>query len=139
MQGIQGELLDAMTEPPVRDGQQVLCPIRVAMAVTTGPFAAIARTFSTRGGFAGHVYSLDVPLSQTGRGIALEDIDDFIAGYLNASRLGQTRLETALQEAGTDRVTHRRWVPNACVGCPQEDTCHEAFDTSRGWIRAVSL
>jgi len=131
LQGIQGELLDAMTEPPVRDGQQVLCPIRVAMAVTTGPFAAIARTFSTRGGFAGHVYSLDVPLSQAGLGIALEDVDDFIAGYLNAARLGQARLERALQDAGTDRVTHRRWVPNACVGCPHEDTCHEAFRTSR--------
>ena len=116
LQGIQGELLDALTEPPVRDGHHVLCPIRVAMAVTTGPFAAIARTFSTRGGFAGHVYSLDVPLSQAGLGIALEDVDDFIAGYLNAARLGQARLEKALQDAGTERVTHRRWVPNACDG-----------------------
>ena len=131
LQGIQGELLDALTEPPVRDGQQVLCPIRVAMAVTTGPFAAIARTFSTRGEFAGHVYSLDVPLSQAGLGIALEDVDDFVAGYLNAARLGQARLEEALQDAGPDRVTHRRWVPNACEGCPYEDTCHEAFRTSR--------
>jgi hypothetical protein len=131
LQGIQGELLDALTEPPVRDGHHVLCPIRVAMAVTTGPFATIARTFSTRGGFAGHVYSLDVPLSQAGLGIALEDVDDFIAGYLNAARLGQARLEKALQDAGTERVTHRRWVPNACMGCPHEDTCHEAFRVSR--------
>jgi hypothetical protein len=131
LQGIQGELLDALTEPPVRDGQQVLCPIRVGMAVTTGPFAAIARTFSTRGGFAGHVYSLDVPLSQAGLGIAREDVEDFIAGYLNAARLGQARLEKALQDAGTERVTHRRWVPNACEGCPHEDTCHEAFTASR--------
>ena len=131
LQGIQGELLDTLTEPPVRDGQQVLCPIRVAMAVTTGPFAAIARTFSTRGGFVGHVYSLDVPLSQAGFGIAPEDVDDFIAGYLNAARLGQARLEEALQEGGTERVTHRRWVPNACEGCTHEDTCHEAFRTSR--------
>ena len=131
LQGIQGELLDALTEPPVRGGQQVLCPIRVALAVTTGPFATIARTFSTRGEFTGQAYSLDLPLSQTGHGVALEDVADFVAGYLNASRLGQTRLEEALQEAGTERAMHRRWVPNACDECLHQDTCHASFDTSR--------
>ena len=78
LQGIQRELLDALTEAPVRGGQQVLCPIRMAMAVTTGYFATIAQTFSTRGEFAGHVYSLDVPLSQTGQGITPDDIVDFV-------------------------------------------------------------
>ena len=101
------------------------------MAVTTGPFATIARTFSTRGEFTGQAYSLDLPLSQTGHGVALEDVADFVAGYLNASRLGQARLEEALQEAGTERAMHRRWVPNACDECPHQDTCHAAFDTSR--------
>jgi hypothetical protein len=131
LQGIQGELIDALTEAPVRGGQQEFCPIRVAMAITTGPFATIARTFSTRGGFTGHVYSLDVPMSQAGHGVSLEDVDDFIAGYLNASRLGQGRLEEALRDAGAERTTHRRWVPNACDECPHQDTCHEAFGTSR--------
>lgn len=131
LQGIQGELLDALTEAPVRDGQKVLCPIRLAMAITTGPFATIARTFSTRGGFAGHVYSLDVPLSQAGLGIAPEDVEDFIAAYLNAARLGQTRLEKELRNAGEERVTHRRWVPNACEECLHQDVCHEAFGSSR--------
>jgi hypothetical protein len=134
LQGIQGELLDALTEAPVRGGQQVLCPIRAAMAVTTGPFTTIAQTFSTRGGFAGHVYSLDVPLSQAGQGVALEDVEDFIGGYLNAARLGQARLEEALQDAGPERATHRRWVPNACDECLHQDTCHEAFRTSRDSI-----
>jgi hypothetical protein len=131
LQGIQGELLDALTEPPTRLGQQVLCPIRVAMAVTTGPFATIGRTFSSRGEFAGHAYSLDLPLSQSGHGVALEDVADLVAGYLNASRLGQTRLEEALQNAGTERAMHRQWVPNACEECLHQDTCHGAFDTSR--------
>lgn len=131
LQGIQGELLDALTEPPVRGGEQVLCPIRVAMAVTTGPFAAMARTFSTRGEFAGHAYSLDLPLAQAGQGVAPDDVADFVAGYLNASRLGQTRLEQALKEAGPERAMHRRWVPNACDDCLYQDTCHEAFRTSR--------
>jgi hypothetical protein len=131
LQGIQRELLDALTEAPVRGGQQVLCPIRMAMAVTTGYFATIAQTFSTRGEFAGHVYSLDVALSQTGQGITPDDIADFVGGYLNASRLGQTRLEEALQEAGPEQVTNRRWVPNACEECVHQDTCHGAFGTSR--------
>ena len=131
LQGIQGELLDALTEPPLRGGQWVLCPIRVAMAVTTGPFATIARTFSTRGEFAGHAYSLDLPLSQSGHGVALEDVADLVAGYLNASRLGQARLEEALRDAGTERAMHRQWVPNACEECRHQDACHGAFDTSR--------
>lgn len=131
LQGIQRELLDAITEAPKREGEDVLCPIRVAMAVTTGYFATIAQTFSTRGEFAGHVFSLDVPLSQSGRGVAPEDVADFVAGYLNASRLGQDRLEAALAEAGDERATHRSWVPNACDDCEHQDTCHEAFGTSR--------
>jgi hypothetical protein len=131
LQGIQRELLDALTEAPVREGLQVLCPIRMAIAVTTGYFATIAQTFSTRAEFAGHVYSLDVPLSQTGQGVTPDDITDFVGGYLNASRLGQTRLEEALQEAGQEQATHRRWVPNACDECIHQDTCHEAFGTSR--------
>lgn len=131
LQGIQRELLDAITEAPKREGEQVLCAIRVAMAVTTGYFATLAATFSTRGEFAGHVYSLDVPMSQAGRGVAHEDVADFVGGYLNAARLGQDQLETALAEAGPDRETHRRWVPNACDECPHQDTCHEAFGTTR--------
>jgi hypothetical protein len=131
LQGIQRELLDAITEAPRREGADVLCPIRVGMAVTTGYFATIAQTFSTRGEFAGHVFSLDVPLSQAGRGVAPDDVEDFVAGYLNASRLGQERLEAALADAGGEQATHRRWVPNACDDCDHQDTCHEAFGTSR--------
>jgi len=131
LQGIQRELLDAITEAPRREGRDVLCPIRVGMAVTTGYFATIAQTFSTRGEFTGHVFSLDVPRSQAGRGVGPDDIADFVAGYLNASRLGQDRLEAALAEAGDDQATHRRWVPNACDDCDHQDTCHEAFGTSR--------
>lgn len=131
LQGIQRELLDAITEAPTREGRQVLCSIRVAMAVTTGYFATLAETFSTRAEFAGHVYSLDVPRTREGRGVDREDIADFVGGYLNASRLGQAELESALENAGDDRATHRRWVPNACHECPHQDTCHEAFGTTR--------
>jgi len=131
LQGIQRELLDAITEAPVREGKQVLCSIRAAMAVTTGYFATIAGTFSTRGGFTGHVFSLDVPLSQSGGGVAAEDIADFVGGYLNAARLGQGRLEDALKQAGPERATRRGWVPNACDDCPHTDTCHGAFGISR--------
>lgn len=131
LQGIQRELLDAITEAPRREGRDVLCPMRVGMAVTTGYFATIAQTFSTRGEFTGHVFSLDVPRSQTGRGVGPDDIADFVAGYLNASRLGQDRLEAALAEAGGGQATQRRWVPNACDECEHQDRCHEAFRTSR--------
>lgn len=133
LQGIQRELLDAITEAPTRDGERRLCPIRVAMAVTSGYFATIAETFSTRGEFAGHVYSLDVPLTASGRGIEPTAVNDFVAGYLNAARLGQNELESALDTAGPDRETHRQWVPNACEACDFHDECHDAFGaTSSG-------
>lgn len=131
LQGIQRELLDAITEASHREGTQVLCSIRVAMAVTTGYFATLTETFSTRAEFAGHVYSLDIPLTQAGRGIAEEDVADFVGGYLNAARLGQAQLEAAITDAGAHRETHRRWVPNACDDCPHQDTCHEGFGTTR--------
>jgi hypothetical protein len=132
LQGIQRELLDAITEAPKRDGVQWLCPIRVAMAVTSGYFATMAETFSTRGEFAGHVYSLDVPLTHSGGGVLPRDVNDFVSGYLNAARLGQTRLEAALEAAGPERETHRQWVPNACDECGFQTVCHDAFGTSSG-------
>lgn len=131
LQGIQRELLDAITEAPIRGGRQELCSIRMAMAVTTGYFATIAQTFSTRAEFTGHVFSLDVARSQNGRGVARDDITDFVAGYLNAARIGQDRLEEELYEAGTERAMHRSWVPNACHECRHQDVCHEAFGVSR--------
>jgi hypothetical protein len=130
LQGIQRELLDAITEAPQRDGVQVLCSIRVAMAVTSGYFATLAETFSTRAQFAGHVYSLDVPRSSSGAGVGDEEIVDFVGGYLNASRLGQAQLEEALRAAGEVRESNRRWVPNACDECQHQDRCHEAFGTT---------
>lgn len=134
LQGIQRELLDAITEAPTREGKQRLCPIRVAMAVTSGYFATIAETFSTRGEFAGHVYSLDVPLTQSGSGIPPSEVNEFVAGYLNAARLGQTRLEAALEAAGPERETHRQWVPNACDECDFQAVCHDAFGTSSSGV-----
>ena len=134
LQGIQRELLDAITEAPTRDGEQRLCAIRVAMAVTSGYFATIAETFSTRGAFAGHVYSLDIPLTHLGGGILPSEVNEFVAGYLNAARLGQGRLEAALESAGPERETHRQWVPNACEECEFQADCHDSFGTSSSGI-----
>ena len=111
LQGIQRDLLDAITEAPTRDGVSVLCPIRVVMAVTTGYFRRLGlQTVATRAGFAGSEYNLDLSLEGEG-GLSRSDLERFVGRYLNASRVGQQELEAAFERAGRDD-------PDTRHGCP---------------------
>jgi hypothetical protein len=121
IQGVQRDLLDAIIEPGVREGRQVLAPIRTLMAVTSGYFDLLARTVITRA-TAGtpYVYDLD---AQFGDDVSDDDIASFIGRYLNAARLGRIRLERL-------GVRDADETPNACDECPVRDTCHPGFETS---------
>ena len=99
LQGIQGELLDALTEPPVRGGAGTL----------PDPGGDGSHDRPLRRNRANLQHSRRVRRARlqprpapgpAGQGVAPDDVADFVAGYLNASRLGQTRLEQALQERG---------------------------------------
>jgi hypothetical protein len=121
VQGVQRDLLDAIIEPGVREGRQVLAPIRTLMAVTSGFFDRLADTVITRA-TAGtpYVYDLD---AQFGDDISDDDITSFIGRYLNAARLGRIRLERL-------RIRSAEEVPNVCDQCPVRDTCHPGFGIS---------
>ncbi len=121
IQGVQRDLLDAIIEPGVREGRQVLAPIRTLMAVTSGFFDRLADTVITRA-TAGtpYVYDLD---AQFGDDISDDDITSFIGRYLNAARLGRVRLERL-------GIRSAEEVPNVCDECPVRDTCHPGFETS---------
>jgi hypothetical protein len=121
LQGIQRELLDALIAPSVIDGVRVLCPIRVAMAVTSGPFAEMEGTITSRAGFASDVFVLDLPYGSPA-GWTLEAVKSFVGRYLNAARLGQERIEAASRAAQP--------VDNACDLCPHRVICHDSFGTS---------
>ena len=130
LQGIQYELLDAILEPAVREGRQVYCPIRTAMAVTTGYFTNFAETALTRGAWGGHVYSLDVRYGLGRSGVTRQELADFVSGYLNAARVGRTRLEDAYGRRSHLPENEKSWVPNLCDTCPHQETCHSSFGRS---------
>ncbi|WP_327229968.1 protein DpdH [Streptomyces murinus] len=116
IQGVQGDLLDAVVEAANREGKTTLAPIRTLMAVTTGYFGKLDETAATRiQASTGFVYHLDVPFSpeDTGR----TDIASFVGRYLNAGRVGREALERANDDD----------IPNKCLSCSLRTECHEVF------------
>ncbi|MCK9871170.1 ATP-binding protein [Nocardiopsis dassonvillei] len=117
IQGVQRELLDAVTEAAHREGNLRFAPIRTLMAVTTGYFHDLPETAMSRVSAAttGYVYDLDVTFSQENNGT--EPISSFVGRYLNAARIGHLELERLGQGN----------VPNKCDTCAFKDQCHEEF------------
>jgi hypothetical protein len=114
-QGVQGGLIDAMTQVPTAGNP--LCPMKVVMAVTTGYFRnQVPDTAKTRTYCA---FDLDVPNSAH-----TTDLRSFVAPYLNAVRVGSQALERSFAD---DEPT-----PNACDVCPVVAECHSAFGSHGG-------
>jgi hypothetical protein len=118
IQGVQRDLLDAITETSQREGRTVLAPMRTLMAITSGYFHDLPETAVTRieASTGGHVYNLDLVLDD---GDSVEAIASFAGRYLNAARVGRTTLEA-----------HPGEPPNQCDECPVKAACHDAFGTS---------
>ncbi|MFJ9544163.1 protein DpdH [Streptomyces sp. NPDC101225] len=119
IQGVQRDLLDAITETSQREGRTVLAPMRTLMAITSGYFHDLPETAITRieASTGGHVYNLDLVLN--GQDDGIEAIASFAGRYLNAARVGRKELEA-----------HAGKVPNQCDKCPVRAACHDAFGTS---------
>lgn len=102
LSGIQGALLGAMIREGVRDGQNELCQMRTALAVTSGYDFGRYDTVRTRVQFGWFVDDVE----DTDDDIALEKIADYVGAYLNAARFGAEKLrERHLQDDG-------QWPPN---------------------------
>jgi hypothetical protein len=123
--GLQLDLVDALTTPAVRDGKQLLCNLRVALAITPTYWDEQApETLATRvSSWGGRMFSLDVPVAET------QDVAPTLIGrYLNAARLGIENLEA--RPASVSTV-----IANKCDDCPfnRRDECHAIFGaTSEG-------
>jgi hypothetical protein len=123
MRGLQLDLVDAITTPAVRDGTQLLCTLRVALAITPTYWDEQApETLATRvHSWGGRMFSLDVPAAET------EDVAATLIGrYLNAARVGIDQLEALEASVYTP-------VPNKCDECPFDirDECHAIFGVTR--------
>src|SRR5690348_14219200 len=143
IQGVQGDLLDAVSETGVREGHQELATMRTLLAATPGYYwDNIPETFRTRAAASvPYSYVLDMQIGNAEERVDDQHLVDFVGRYLNAARLGAS----ALRDIEKDGV-----VPNACRPCPVRSRCHEAFGTSsddfglypynkRAVVRAVQL
>ncbi|MGW4623765.1 protein DpdH [Streptomyces sp. NPDC004592] len=118
IQGVQGDLLDAITETSQREGRTALAPMRTLMAITSGYFHDLPETAGTRieASTGGHVYNLNLVLDDDDSD---EAIASFAGRYLNAARVGRIELEARPGEP-----------QNQCDECPVKAACHDTFGTS---------
>lgn len=106
LSGIQKQLLQVVIKEAYRDGRQVLCTMRTALAYTTG--YVTAETVLTR---AHHEYHIpDAPGSEEEM---LDRIERLVGAYLNAARVGQSGLRAAYNRTATAIAPHTNyaWIP----------------------------
>lgn len=133
LRGVETQLLDAMIAEAESRGERVLCPMRSALAVTSGYFegkeGALTRIHS-RGGY---LYSLDAELGEAETAVGQEAVEAFVATYMNAARVGRDKLTYAFDRRAAATASSKDWLINACTECPFQEECHEAFGESEGF------
>ncbi|MFN7770990.1 MAG: protein DpdH [Planctomycetaceae bacterium] len=128
LSGIQGALLTAITREGVRDGTNELCPMRTALAVTSGYDFGRYDTVKTRAKFGWYVEESGAEEDER----MLDRICDYVGAYLNASRFGAESLKQR-------HVQHddKDWPPNFASESNLSDIEQnqlEVFGRSdRGW------
>lgn len=101
LSGMQGALLQVMITEAYRDGEQVLCTMRTALAYTEG-YANVPETVLTRARSRWLIE--DVPGDDNR---IIDRVTRLVGAYLNAARLGQEALRAAYRGAAarTDWIT----------------------------------
>jgi hypothetical protein len=102
--GIQGPLLDAMIQEAVRNGQQELCFMRTAVAVTEG---VLPETVKTRAHTLWSIKSEPFGDDQA----AVRWYGNFVGAFLNAARHGQLALEQKFKDATSEDQASGDWIP----------------------------
>jgi hypothetical protein len=113
--GIQGPLLDAMIQEAVRDGQQELCLMRSAIAVTEGK---LPETVKTRAHALWSIKSEPFEDEKT----AITWYGNFVGGFLNAARHGQSVLKQKFNEATLEDQASGNWIPRQLNSEADEET-----------------
>ncbi|GAC86132.1 hypothetical protein GP2_055_00150 [Gordonia paraffinivorans NBRC 108238] len=117
IQGVRRDLLDAIVEVGVIQGEERLASVRTMLAVTTGYYQALPDTFRTRAEGSSPTYVVDMQLK--GDGSDDQMLVDFVGRYLNAARVGREELEGSSLP-----------VRNACLSCEYRADCHATFGVS---------
>ena len=96
LSGIQEILLNICIQEAIRDGQQDLCTMRTAIAVTDG-YLTGRDTILTRSQFE---WVIDSTLLEQGAMYAL--LTDLVGAYLNVSRHGHIRIKEMFEQSYSD-------------------------------------
>lgn len=113
--GIQAPLLEAMIQEAVRDGQQELCLMRSAIAVTEGK---LPETVKTR---AHALWSIKSEPFED-EIAAITWYGNFVGGFLNAARHGQAVLKQKFNEASSEDQASGDWIPRQLSSEADEQT-----------------
>jgi len=104
LSGIQKQLLQVIIKEAFRDGRQVLCTMRTALAYTTGYMDTA--TVLTRANV-----EFRIPDEPWTEDVMLARIERLIGAYLNAARCGQDALERAYDNARARTRGSDPWIP----------------------------
>jgi hypothetical protein len=103
LSGLQKQLLQVIIKEAVRDGTQVLCTMRTAIAYTTGYLDA--DTVLTRA----HI-EYRIPDDSPSEEDIFIRVERLVGAYLNAARIGQDKLKEAYSSRDASG-TLRSWIP----------------------------
>jgi hypothetical protein len=124
LSGLQKQLLQVIIKEAFRDGRQVLCTMRTALAYTTGYMNTA--TVLTR---ANVEYRIpDEPGTEEE---ILARIERLVGAYLNAARFGQDSLKRAYRTSGQAAEDLHGWIPSFSSHVePEARSTLDAFGTS---------
>jgi hypothetical protein len=124
LSGIQKQLLQVIIKEAFRDGRQVLCTMRTALAYTTGYMDTA--TVLTRANV-----EYRIPDEGTEEDILVR-INRLVGAYLNAARIGQSGLERAYEGNQVRSGRLDKWIPGF-----REDVEPEARATLDAFEKSV--
>ena len=123
LQGLDTSLLQTLTV----EGDETLCQIRWAMAVTTGYYEKLEDTLRTRMVLKVNMDSLWDKVNQEKQ---TEYILNLSSKYLNSIRLGKENIKSWFKNY--DIETSLPYIPNKCDTCDFKVICHESFGEING-------
>ncbi|MGO7647067.1 protein DpdH [Rhizobium ruizarguesonis] len=122
LQGIDRALLQSITS----HGDEHLCKMRSAIAVTTGFFESVAQTAYMR---TTHIVDMNRSAGRAdGHVVTSASLSKFASRYLNAVRLGRADIERWAEDS-----TAADKPPSRCLNCPHKSECHELFGEVDGY------
>ncbi|MEH2380423.1 MAG: protein DpdH [Nostoc sp.] len=123
LQGIDREVLEAVLARPQQAENKPLCAMRTALACTTGYFENLIDTVQQR-----VTFSVNLNIDTVGEQslITQDDIQVFVARYLNAVRLKEQDIENWANSQNRDEIE------SACSECEHSQACHTGFGHVQG-------